>query len=556
MTNYLRRAQSALHDLLRGRREAPPEPSTPAPSLSSPSAAAVPAGDNLVAGEGGVSFVDPATAAAEPLAWLDALEAALVRNIPLSDSALAILTEQASRLPADALLPDERARRRLLELLRPRPGLSTRLGELRRTGLLGAIVPTTADAHALATIRILEQLRSDTSQTGERFGTMLREINAPELLVLALLLHDAGRSKDDVDKAVRTAQAALDRLALDADARRTVEFLIRHQLQMSLMAFRQDTGDPTVVGTFAALFNTEEQLKMLTLVTIADLGAMGPDTLTPWKAEVLWRLFVDTYNHMTMAYADEVIDSHDAALAALKVNRPHDIADGEMVGFLEGLPRRYLTLFDPEIIYQHVRLSRDMKPDDVHFFLNKKSDVWELAVVTLDKPYLFSNICGVLSYFDLDILRGYALTSHTALVLDVFQFTDRKGCLTRPQLDPLLSDVVAGRVDITTRLQEKAQRAPAAPAAFTPPIIYFDNESSPRYTILELVANDAPGLLHRVSRIISRHGCAVDLVLISTEGRKAVDVFHMRKSAAKLADDDELALTDDFERMLGGQPTG
>jgi [protein-PII] uridylyltransferase len=535
--------------------------------LSTPSATPVPAGDNLVLADGAVTVVDAAKAAANPVFWLDAFEAALARNVPLSDSTLAIFQKQAARFPPDSLLPTEFARRRLLELLRPRPGLSTRLGELHRASLLGAIFPEAAlsghragtvdraaDMPALATIRSLERLLSEASLTGERFGSMLRELGAPELLVVALLLHDAGRSKDDAkddaEEAVRTAQTAFDRLQLGPDARRMVEFLIRHQLQMSLMAFRQDTGDPGVIGGFAALFSTEEQLKMLSLITVADLGAMGPDTLTPWKAELLWRFFVDTYNHMTMTYGDEVIDSHEAALTALKAHRPHDLSEAQITNFLEGLPRRYLTLFAQESIYEHVRLSRDMRPDDVHFFLNKKSDVWELTVVTLDKPYLFSNICGVLAYSALDILRGYALTSRSALVLDVFQFTDRKGCLVRPQLDPLLSDVVAGRTDITSLLLEKARSIPPNHAARLPPVIYFDNDSSPRYTILELVADDAPGLLHHISRVISRHGCVVDLVLISTEGTRAIDVFHMRKGSAKLTDSDELALTGDFDRML------
>jgi [protein-PII] uridylyltransferase len=221
-----------------------------------------------------------------------------------------------------------------------------------------------------------------------------------------------------------------------------------------------------------------------------------------------------------------------------------------MAAFLKGLPRRYLTLFEPEQIYRHVRLARDIKADDVHQFLNKKSDVWELTVITLDKPYLFSNVCGVLSYFGFDILRGHALTSRSGLIVDVVQFTDRKGCLARPQLDPLLSDAVAGRVDITAMLRERQSDAGLRDAPRTSPVIYFDNDSSPRYTILELVMDDAPGLLHRISRIISERGCAVDLVLISTEGERAVDVFHLRKGESKLNDSDELALTEDFERMF------
>jgi [protein-PII] uridylyltransferase len=570
MANYLQRARSVLHEFLRGRRGAPLDDKPPAAPPSGPRVAPVPAGNNLVVADGHLTFVDPARAAADAGSWLEAFEAAVARNVPLSESALAIVGQQAARVPGDGLLSAERAPARLLELLRPRVGLSPRLRELHRAGLLGALFPEAgfsqrrdaasgdgaAIPHALLTIQSLERLLVEPSLAGERFGSMLRELNAPELLVLTLLLHDGGQSKNghDIEEAVRTAQTALDRLRLDGDARRMVEFLLRNQLQMSLMAFRQDTGDPVVVGNFGALFATEDHLKMLCLITVADLGAMGPDTLSPWKAEVLWRLFVDTYNQMTMTYGDEVIDSHEAALTALRANRPHDIPEAEMAGFLEGWPRRYLTLFEPERIYEHVRLWRDMGPDDVHFFLNKKTDVWELTVVTLDKPYLFSNICGVLSYCGLDILRGHALTSRSALVLDVFQFTDHKGCLVRPQLDPLLSDVVGGRADITALLREKEQSAPAPDAGRTAPVIYFDNESSQRYTILELVADDTPGLLHRISRLISRHGCVVDLVLISTEGRRAIDVFHMRQGDTKLTDSDELALTEDFERMLDGEP--
>ena len=426
---------------------------------------------------------------------------------------------------------------RLLELLRPRPGLSTALRELHGSGQLAALFPETNLTHALAAIECLEHLDAQTSVSAERFGSMLRELDAPALLTLALLLQGGGEA------------TALDALGVTGDARQTVEFLIRHQMQMSLMAFRQDTRDPSVIGKFVELFSTEERLKMLCLLTVADLSAAGPDALTPWKAEVLWRLFVDAYNHMTMMYGDEVIDRHETALSALAENRPHDIAEAEMAAFLTGLPRRYLTLFEPDRIYGHVRLARNITKDDVHFFLDRKSDVWELTVVTLDKPYLFSNVCGVLSYLGFDILRGNAFTSRSGLIVDVVQFTDGKGCRLRPQLEPLLSDAVAGRVDISAMLRD--QQSTDAPANVrTAPVIYFDNDSSARYTILELVADDAPGLLHRTSRIISEHGCAVDLVLISTEGRRAIDVFHLRKGDGKLGEADELALTEAFERMM------
>jgi [protein-PII] uridylyltransferase len=321
---------------------------------------------------------------------------------------------------------------------------------------------------------------------------------------------------------------------------------------MAQVAFRRDTADPDVIRNFSGLFSTEEHLKMLCIMTVADLLAAGPAGLTPWKAELLWRLFVDAYTQLTMAYGDELIDPNEAALTALQAARPSDIADAELGQFLEGLPRRYLTLFDPDSIYHHVRLRRDLARDDIRFSTAKKGDVWELTVVASDRPYLFSNICGVLAYLEMDILRGYALTSLNGIALDVFQFNDASGFLEGSTLDPLFSDVMAGRVDITSRLREKEKKRPGAALRHGPPVLHFDNDVSQRYTVLELIADDAPRLLHRISRVISGFGCVVDLVLISTEGRRAIDVFHLRKGNSKLTDSDQLALTQELERTLEG----
>jgi len=202
-------------------------------------------------------------------------------------------------------------------------------------------------------------------------------------------------------------------------------------------------------------------------------------------------------------------------------------------------------------------LSRDIQPDHVHATLEPKGAAWEVTVVTLDKPFLFSNICGVLSSFGMDILRGHAMTNLNGLVLDMFQFTDRERFLElnpdgRAQMVQLLEEVVAGRCDVGDRLRAREQgvlhRRSGVPR-FTP-VIHSDNQSSERYTIVDIMANNAVGLLHRVSRLISRHGCDVDLVLIATEGEKAIDVFHLTQAGAKLSEPARLELSADLTRML------
>jgi len=534
-------------------------------------------GDNLELTAEGIDFADRRRAAVEPGTWLGVFEAAIARRMPVSDEVMDLFERRAPRYAPFDFLPTPVHRLALMRFLRPRPGLYERLSEMHDCGLLPRLFPEfqvisnrvirdfyhkyTVDEHTLLTIRGLERLLSP-APSRERFSSILGELRAPELLVLALLLHDVGKWKDDnhAEESVRMAQTVLDRLDVPSDQRQDVEFLIAQHLQMSRSAFRRDSEDPEVVREFANLVGTEERLKMLCLMTVADVEAVSTETLTPFRAELLWRLYVDTYNQLTLGYGDEVIEQGQSSVAALQARRPDDLGEAELARFLEGLPRRYLALFDADRVYRHARLARDIGPDEVHTFLEQKGDVWELAVVTLDKPYLFSTISGVLSYFGMDILRGSAMTGATtasgALVLDVFQFTDHDGFFrfnsgAIEQFETVLRDVVAGRQDLLRLLQrrENGLGRRLGTGRLTP-VVHFDREHSRRYTVLEIVAENALGLLYRISRIISRLGCHVELVLISTEGTKAIDVFHLTKAGAKLSESAQMALKEELERML------
>jgi [protein-PII] uridylyltransferase len=448
-------------------------------------------------------------------------------------------------------------------MLSPAPGIAERLSALRERGVLALVLPDIpgrrdSNDRIGSAIRTLDHLFDETTLAGKRFGPLLRELRAPDLLVLSVLLRDGlpGRPPDDV---LRASQSSFDHLHLAGDERRVVEFLTHDDLRMSQIAFRPDADDPQSVEMFATYlngaalfntFNTEEHLKMLCLLTVVTLNAEG--MLTPLKAELLWRFYVDTYNHVMKAYGDEVIEARTIVKSALNSTRPEDISEPELIQALEGMPKRYLTLFAPVHIYEHVRLCRNIAADDVHFFLHRIGDVWELTVATLDKPFLFSNICGVLSYFGLDILDGQALTSTRGVVLDLFKVGDPKGVLSQSALEPLLRDVLLGRRDVESLLQSRQTAAVQTSVPRVAPVIAFDNEASHRYTVLEIVAKDAPGLLYRISRALSTFHCEIEMVVISTEEDKAVDVFHVKKDGAKLTDSDELPLTEALEQAVEG----
>lgn len=539
-------------------------------------AAPSPLGPNLVRAADGVRFVDTRIAAERPESWVALFQAAIDQGCGVTDDALSCVHQNAGRYTADEFFPTARSRDALLALLKPKPGLYDRLSEMHDSGLLGQMIPEfkaincrvvrdfyhkyTVDEHTLLTIRNLERLTNARPERS-RFGRLLGELERPELLVLSLILHDVGKWKDENHEieSARMAVQLFERMSLDQASRETVSFLVEQHLKMSLVAFRRDTEDPEVVRQFATLVGVEERLKMLCLMTLADVEAVSRDTLTPWREELLWRLYVDTYNYLTLSYGDEVIDRQQSIKSELIDARPGDLSAPQVASFLEGLPRRYVRLFSPDAVYRHVRESLDLGPDRLKAWLEKTENGWALTVLAHDKPFLFSNISGVLSSFGMDIIRGFAFTKENGLIVDFFHFGDDERFLELnaggdEQMLRVLHDVVNGKLDVAARLKGREEGAFKRKLPGFKPVIHFDNESSRRYTILEIVAENALGLLYRVSRAMSESGCDVDLVLIATEGRRAIDVFHLTRNRDKLTAAAQADVLANLQRVLEGRP--
>ena len=533
----------------------------------------VPIGSDLVQWGDEVSFADATRASLRPASWLTAFEAALEKDCDVSSQVLTCIERHGDRYSPEHFFPTEAERDLLLRILKPRPGLYGRLSDMHDSGLLGRMFPEfqkvychvirdfyhkfTVDEHTLRTIRNLESLCTATAPSRQRFGGLLAELRAPELLVLSLIFHDVGKwtNKNHSEEGVRMALGALQRIRLPEPDITTVAFLIRHHLQMSTAAFRRDAEDPHVVTRFAQLVGTEERLKLLCLLTLADVEAVGPDVMTPWKEELLWQLYVDTYNRLTLGYGDEVIDPAEASLHELQEERPEDIGARELESFLDGLPHRYLRLVDTPRVYEHIRLSRDLDPSNVQCSLESRDSIWELTVVSVDQPKLYAKICGVLSYFGMDILRGQAMSNEQGVALDIFQFTDAESFLRlnatgQDEFVHRLKEVVAGREDIDTTLRPKERGLAKKGPGRIRVVVHLDNEYSDRFSILEIVAQNSWGLLYQISRVISRHDCDIELVLASTEGSRAIDVFHLTKRDAKLTSAESTRLCADLEHIL------
>ncbi len=398
----------------------------------------------------------------------------------------------------------------------------------------------TVDEHTFLTIQILHRLSPSSGALADRFAGLMAELNRPERLYLALLLHDLGKGQaapNHAESSVELAEQAMSRMNVGEEDREFVRFLIRHHLVMSHTMTNRDLGEPETIEEFAELVGTADRLAALTLMTYADTSAVNPQAMTPWRAELLWQLYMATHNWLTQDAEDRRIHV-DPSKPYLQL-AANETEKADLAGCLEGFPRRYLRTCSPERVYAHFQLSRQTGTRKAAVQIERRHALHEIVVVTWDRPFLFASLCAVLSGFGLNIERVEAFANEKGMVLDTFVVSDPMRTL---ELNP---NEVKRLNRSLARLAEDPSEAPPDPkrgrrewfGARKPtvePTVRFDNETSALATICHVIAEDRNALLFDLASKFSQHECNIQVVLIDTQGHKAIDVFYVVGPRGKL----------------------
>ncbi len=415
----------------------------------------------------------------------------------------------------------------------------------------------TVDEHSFLAIESLHRASQSQSEWDQRYGRILQELERPELLYLALLLHDVGKGVpggNHVQASMQIARDCMDRLDLEPQDRETVLFLIGSHLDMSA-TLRRDIFDPETVRVFAEKMGTPERLKMLCLLTYADIKAVNPEALTPWKAENVWQLYIVASNFLNR-HADQRLnpDADDESLSRLKSLAP--VTGKSIKAFLEGLPRRYLRTYPAEEVLRHFEMSEQLVQEQVKLDLKRGRHWYELTVVTNDRPFLFATIAGTLAAWGMNIVKADAFSNGTGIVVDTFFFTDRFRTLelNMPEWERFrrsISDVVIGEVDLDKLLRDRLRSEKNTVAKVKVDTkIEFDDQSSSNSTVVQVIAQDRLGLLYKISSRFSHHKCNIEIALIDTEGQMAIDVFYLTAAGKKLTREHEKELKTDLLEEL------
>ena len=375
----------------------------------------------------------------------------------------------------------------------------------------------TAEEETLIAVERLVDLRSAAGAAPRRFTELAAGIDDPAPMAFALLFHGAGLGAE-------LARAAMARIEMPAEDRATVDFLIENQRELASVIGGRDLDEPATVRLLASRVGTVERLRMLAVTTYACLAASNPEEMSAWRLEQFWRAYDATRQELTRELETDRIQEVPAGMAGL--------AD-----FVRGFPARYLRARPAAEIETHLRLFDLSRPTGVAVQLDPLDGVYRLVVVARDRPYLFASFAGAISSFGLDILKAEAFANSKGVILDTFVFADPKRAL---QLNPsemerltdLMRRVALGRTDAQRLMRNRPRPEPRKGA--TLPQVRFDSEACDTATLVEIVTEDRPGLLYSLAMAFSSNNCNIDVVLIDTQHRQAIDVFYVAYEGRKL----------------------
>jgi len=429
---------------------------------------------------------------------------------------------------------------------------------LNETGFLGRYLPDwgrivgqmqfdtyhifTVDEHTIEAVKVLNGLeRGELMQIAPVASELIEQIESRRALYMAMIMHDIckGRGGDHSELGAELALEVCPGLGMTAEETETVSWLVLHHLLLSATAFKRDIDDPKTILDLAETIQSPERLRLLLILTVADMRAVSSKVWNGWKATLLRELYARVAEvlagGLSTTERDVRVERAKQAACALLTGW----SDEDKAWFTELGYAGYWLSFDPDTHARHARLLREAEHRKAPLTVDTQPlparAVTEVTVYAADHPGLFSKISGALAVAGASIVDARIHTMTNGMALDTFWIQDAAGgTFEQPhrlaKLSALIEQALSGRLRLAHEIRKMSRDTfgKRMRAIHAPPRVVVDNHASHTHTIVEVNGRDRPGLLHDVTAAISDEGIQIASAHVTTYGVRAVDVFYVK----------------------------
>ncbi|WP_338467539.1 [protein-PII] uridylyltransferase [Novosphingobium sp. ZN18A2] len=445
-----------------------------------------------------------------------------------------------------------RANALFIELLTSRNDPETVLRWMNESGVFGRFIPDfgrvnaqmqfdmyhhyTVDEHTIRAIGLLARIeKGDLNDDHPLSSEVIGKLASRRVLYVATLMHDIAKGRRG-DHSVLGAELALrvcPRLGLGAQETEMVSWLVRHHLLMSATAFKRDLADYKTIADFVAVVQSVERLRLLLILTVVDIRAVGPGIWNSWKRQLLGDLFVAAEEMLRLGHKQYGRAERIAAKkkAVGEILRERD----KLIGTVGRQMADSYWIAEPEdiIVMNLQQMDRGHgQPLRIEAQYYPARGATLVTVLAADHPGLFYRIAGGIHLAGGNIIDARIHTAKNGMAVDNFLVQDPLG---RPFNEPgqmerirtAIEDALANRVKLAPQLDRRPLARPRAEAFDVQPMVIFDNKASNRFTVIEVGARDTPALLNRLARALFEARLIVHSAHITTYGERAADTFYV-----------------------------
>ncbi|MEQ8667206.1 MAG: [protein-PII] uridylyltransferase [Rhodospirillales bacterium] len=471
---------------------------------------------------------------------------------------LRLVKQSLGRIDHD-LQDDPVANKAFLELLCAKKNPEWMLMAMNEAGVFGRFVPDfgrvvaqmqfdmyhvyTVDEHTIRALGILSRIENGELAADHPVSArVIKEVQSRRVLYVAVLLHDIakGRKGDHSELGAEIALTLCPRFGLNEWETETVSWLVRHHLLMSMTAFKRDLDDPQAIRDFTAQVQSPERLRLLLILTVADIRAVGPKVWNAWKAELLRDLY---YRAQEVLSGESGEDSRAFRIRQAQAQLAESLADNWTPDDIERFKAigrdTFWLAFDTETHARQAEIVRRAWQTgnlfDIVTSVDTERDITEIFVYAPDHPGLFANIAGAMAVSGASIVDAKIVTLTDGMALDTFWVQDENGRAFDDEgrlqrLRDRVDKTVKGEIRAGREIEKARERSlPRRARHFlVPPRVLIDNEASGDSTVIEVNCRDRLGLLYDVTSALTKNRLQISSAHISTFGERVVDVFYVR----------------------------